>query len=246
MFEVKTPQFQGPLELLLELIEKRKLFVNDISLSEIADDYILYIRENEDIPLEHVTHFINIASILLLIKSRSLLPNLELTDEEEESIEDLEERLRMLKEMKELSGYVERRFGRDLIFLPEDSRDPEAVFSPHESISTKNLLEAAKSIISTFPKFRKEEGPRTKVRKVISLDEMIESLTKRIKSAAKMSFSDFRKGTKSRDRKEDRINTVIGFLAILELFKQGIVNLVQDREFSDIEIESTEISVPRY
>jgi len=246
VFEVKTHKFQGPLELLLDLIEKRKFFINDISLAEIADDFISKVNTGDGIILENISQFINVASILLLIKSRSLLPNLQLTEEEEESIDDLEFRLKELKRMKDLTGYLGERFGMNIIFLSEGQKNEQSVFSPHESINKENILENVRELIKTFPVFHKEENLKAKVAKVVSLEEMIESLTERVKTAVKMSFRDFSKNDSKRNVKEKRLNTVVSFLAVLELFKQGIINLSQNEHFSDIEIESTEIGVPKY
>jgi hypothetical protein len=89
-FQVKTHIFEGPLDTLLSLIEKRKLFINDISLAQVADDYISYVKSLNDFPIADSAHFILIASTLVLIKSKSLLPTLTLSEEEESSIEDLE------------------------------------------------------------------------------------------------------------------------------------------------------------
>jgi segregation and condensation protein A len=85
-FSVKTPIFEGPLELLLELIEKRRLLINDISLAAVTDEYMRRVAGMEGSHLGETTQFVYVASTLLLIKSRSLLPVFELTKEEEESI----------------------------------------------------------------------------------------------------------------------------------------------------------------
>jgi segregation and condensation protein A len=92
-FLVKTEAFEGPLDLLLHLIEKRKLLINEVSLIKITDDYIEYIQSHDNISLKNNAHFILVASTLVLIKSKSLLPTLELTREEEQDIEDLEARI---------------------------------------------------------------------------------------------------------------------------------------------------------
>src|SRR3989344_4122925 len=102
-FTVKQEHFEGPLELLLDLIEKRKLFVSDVSLAKVADDYISYVKNLSEFPVADSAHFVLIASTLLLIKSKSLLPNLDLTTEEQVSIEDLEHRLRLYERMRKLS-----------------------------------------------------------------------------------------------------------------------------------------------
>src|SRR3990167_5690510 len=102
-YTVRTQVFEGPLDLLLELVTKRKLFVNDVSLAQVTDDFIRYIDERGEIPLGESAEFILVASTLMLIKSRSLLPMLELTEEEEESIHDLENRLALYARTKELA-----------------------------------------------------------------------------------------------------------------------------------------------
>ena len=75
LFTVKTQSFEGPLDLLLDLIEKRKLFINDISLVKVTDDFIAHVRQFENLPMAESAHFILVASTLLLIKSKSLLPD---------------------------------------------------------------------------------------------------------------------------------------------------------------------------
>ena len=82
IFQIKTEAFEGPLDLLLALIEKRKLFISDISLAEVADDFIEYIKTFDEFPVDMTANFILIASTLLLIKSKSLLPSMTLTSEE--------------------------------------------------------------------------------------------------------------------------------------------------------------------
>ena len=96
-FKVRVGEFEGPLELLLDLIEKRKLHISDVSLSQVADEFIEYTKSIEDFPIADSADFILVASTLLLIKSKSLLPNLELTVEEEENIGELEKRLALYK-----------------------------------------------------------------------------------------------------------------------------------------------------
>src|ERR1700722_4197493 len=93
-FSVRTPLYEGPLELLLDLIEKRKLLVNDISLAAVTEEYVSHVRAQTTFPVEAVANFIQIAATLILIKSKSLIPNLSLTEEEQTDINDLEERLR--------------------------------------------------------------------------------------------------------------------------------------------------------
>ena len=94
-YKVKTENFEGPLELLLSLIEQKKLFVNEVSLASVTEDYISYVKSFSNIPtskqIADISYFIMIAATLILIKSKSLLPNLNLTTEEETETETEEE-----------------------------------------------------------------------------------------------------------------------------------------------------------
>lgn len=238
-FQVKTDRFQGPLDLLLQLIEKRKLLINDISLAQVTDDFIAYIRNQEAFPVGESAQFILIASTLLLIKSKSLLPNLELTTEEQGNIEDLERRLKLYARIKELSLHIKERFGTNVIFPKGEVKNTLVVFAPTGEITAQNFLEAVKRVLQNLPK--KEQVPKAVVKKVISLEEMIGSLTERVKSAMKMSFKDF-----SGLGKQEKVHVVVSFLALLELVKQGMIDVVQEGHFNDIHMETQEIGVPRY
>jgi len=238
-FKIKTEVFEGPLDLLLNLIEKRKLFINDIALAKVADDYIAYIKSLEKFPIADSADFLVIASTLLLIKSRSLLPNLSLTEDEQKDIGDLEKRLKIYQRIKELSVHIKKTFGQDIIFYPEQRKMPP-VFSPDATMTKENFLTAILSVIKALPKAA-ENIPKAVVKKVISLEEMIVDLTKRIQSSLKLSFREFAKVGK-----EERVNVIISFLAMLELVKQGIVNVRQNNEFEDIEMETQTTGIPNY
>jgi segregation and condensation protein A len=98
---VTTAVYQGPLDMLLELIEKRKLLINDISLASVTDEYIAQLNTMETIPVGEMAQFVSLAATLLLIKSRSLLPLLTLSDEETKDIKELEYRLAVYQIIKE-------------------------------------------------------------------------------------------------------------------------------------------------
>jgi len=142
--------------------------------------------------------------------------------------------------VKDLGVFIKENFGLSTIFLPEKRETGKGIFSPHESITKKNLLDSAKGLLSALPILSEDNHPKAKVRKIVSLEEMINSLTDRIKKAVKLSFSEFANSRGGEDAKGKKINTVISFLAVLELFKQGIVKLTQNEQFSEIEIEKNE------
>jgi segregation and condensation protein A len=243
MFEIKTESFVGPLELLLDLIEKRKLLINDIALSKVTDDFIRYVESlnhtNNRTSMGDSAQFILIASTLLLIKSKSLLPSLTLTEEEEQGIEDLETRLKIYKEIKDASQNITNLFGKNVLYLQEGDRKFEPIFSPHKTMDIPNIVLGIKNIINSMPK--KEAIPKAVVRKIISLEESITKLTERITSGLRMSFNEFTK-----EHKQEKVNVIVSFLAMLELVKQGIIDANQDKNFGDINMETKKLSIPRY
>lgn len=242
MYTVRTDVFEGPLDLLLSLIEKRKLFINDVSLAQVADDYISYMEEAEDFPISQSADFILIASTLVLIKSKSLLPVLDLTQEEEEDISNLEDRLKKYQRIKYLSQSVEKMFGKNISFGSEHKSQVK-VFSPSKDMNLNSILESIKRVINSIPKA--EKLTKTTVAKVISLEEMISKVTERVTKSFKTNFKELT-GSKNPQNREERVEMVVGFLAILELFKQGVVNLTQHSQFSDIQIENKNIDIPKY
>lgn len=239
-FKIKTEVFEGPLDLLLSLVEKRKLFISDISLASVTDEYINHINKLPDYSMDDRTQFILIASTLLLIKAKSLLPNLPLTDDEKGSIEDLELRLRELEVMRRQSLEVKKLFGTDILFFQENSPQRQVFFNPGVDVVLKNIGEAISRVLNSLPK-TEVSLPKLKVQKTISLEEMMDTLTNRIKSAIKMSFSDF-----SNKGRSEKVNVIVSFLALLELVKQGTVDARQDGLFDEIEMESYSIGTPSY
>ncbi len=228
------------MDTLLSLIEKRKLFINDISLAQVADDYIAYIKSLEEFPIADSAHFILIASTLVLIKSKSLLPQLSLTEEEQHSIEDLEDRLKQYQKFKALAVHLRERFGIHTEYLRLPSSVQVIVFAPDSNTTVTRISETIKTLILQIPK--KELVPKAVVQKVISLEEMMANLSTRIMSAMKMSFKDF----SGHGGKVEKVNVIVSFLAMLELVKQGIISVRQDHDFHDIEMENHTLGVPRY
>lgn len=239
LYKVKTPVFEGPLDLLLSLVEKRKLFINDVSLAQVTDDFIVHVKSVENFGIGETASFILIASTLLLIKSKSLLPTLELTLEEEENIKDLETRLKIYQRMKELSVGIQSMFGKKILFAKENTKIDVTVFSPDTTMTVPNLGMALFELLQNLPK--KEALPKAMVRKVVSLEETITSLTERINTNLRMSFREF-----ANVSKEEKVTVIVSFLAMLELVKQGIITVLQDEHFNDIKMETTNLEIPRY
>ena len=244
-YHVKTEQFEGPLDLLLNLIEKRKLFIGDFALAKVADDYIEHIRKFEAFPLNDVANFLLVASTLVLIKSKSLLPDLNLTNEEESDIDDLKRRLAMYELFRNLSVHIKENFGKKLIFERSGRPETMIVFAPDKRISVAQAGMSMRDVLLALPK--KIVLPKATVRKIVSIEEMMERLAARVTQALKTSFgqfSQYKKGTPM--KREARVEIIVSFLAMLELVKQGVVNVSQREDFGDIDIESQTFDTPDY
>lgn len=241
-YTVKTAGFEGPLDLLLDLVTKRKLFINDVSLSSVTDDFIHYIEEHDEFPLSESAEFIVVASTLMLVKSRSLLPMIELSEEEEESIHDLEKRLEEYARFKELSAGLKNIFGKRVIFEKTPSKSSRIVFSPDSMTDTENLLTALNSVIDSLPK--KEPVTKAVVRKIASLEETIERLADRISGVSRMGFKDFHGhdlGASGELTHEKKVSIIVGFLAMLELVRRGAIKVTQESG-GDIEMETEQVT----
>src|SRR3989338_5233316 len=148
VFAVKQERFEGSLDLLLTLIERRQLHIGDIALSKVTDDFLNYAKRFTDFPIAESAQFAYVASTLLLIKSKALLPQLSLSPEEEEGIEDLQNRLKLLQRFRELSRHVKSRFGEAPMHLPLE-REVVPVFAPPAGMSSFLLLQAVRAVLAS-------------------------------------------------------------------------------------------------
>lgn len=236
-FAVKVGTFDGPLDLLLGLIEERKMHINDVGLAQVTDDYLSYVQSHGSFPLGEVSQFVLVAATLLLIKSRSLLPNLELTDEEQMDVAELERRLKHYQLIKQAARALSKEWGQRPLRTP--ARAPvhiAARFAPGDT-TLGHIVEALKKLISILPTAAFREVAH--VAASISLEDMIEQLKDRVIKAAKMRFKDMTANA-------SKVEVVIHFLALLELVKGGIVAATQDKPFSDIMMESDNVQTPHY
>ncbi len=231
-FNVKTASFEGPFGLLLSLVESRKLFINDVSLAQVTEDYIKYVNNLPKEEKEEIASFILVAATLILIKSKSLLPELSLSKEEETDIKNLEDRLKLYELYSNLSVHIKDNFGKKIIFPSEERKIAVKVFLPDSQITKTSMAELALSLLNKMP--GKTKLAEVEVKKVISIEEMIDKLTDRIQSTLKFNFKEFAGNAKT---KEEKVFVIVGFLAMLEMVRTGILEAVQENSFSDIIIE---------
>jgi len=238
-FLVKTDTYEGPFEVLLDLIEARKLLVNEVSLAQITEDFIQHVRAQKLFPVEQTANFIHIAATLLLIKSKSLVPDLALTDEESEDVDDLKRRLAAYEKVREASRELARIYGQHVMLPAGEKSSREAMFCPARDLSTGALAEALARVLQAREVV--EELPEARVKPLVTIEEMMDRLATRVQSALKLSFKEF-----AGDAKE-KVEIIVSFLALLELMKQGTVGAEQHDTYGDIHISHTATSaVPRY
>ncbi len=235
MIEVKVTcaglpgeKFEGPLDLLLNLIEKDELDITKVSLAYIADSYIEHIEKSENIHPRDVSDFLLIASKLLLIKSKTLLPYL--YPDEEDEIQEFTDQLKMYKDFLAASVKIEEMLGKGNIMIAREfdrkALMPEAKFSPPQSLKPENLSSIFSLLLKSLrpmDKF-KEQSLEPKM----SLEQRIVAIKKIILDKVRVSFS------KAIGDSSNKTDVVVSFLAMLELEKQREVFIEQDIVFGEI------------
>lgn len=234
-YAIKIENFEGPLDLLCHLIDKNKMNINDIKLSEIADQYIEYINKMEEMNLEITSEFLVMASTLIYLKSKSLLPS-EYEEEEEISEEELLRRIIEYKKYKEITKTLRTMYDNnavrfyklpDTIELPkqklERKYDKFAIVSAYENIVKVNndkVNENANNIekIAITDKY-------TVASKV---KDMLKELIKRPKFVFNALFA---------LNKCEKEEVVTAFSGLLELSRRNKVITNQEKLFGDISVE---------
>jgi segregation and condensation protein A len=166
----------------------------------------------------------------MLIKSRSLIPNLKLSDEEEVDIKDLERRLKTYKFFKELAVHLQKlnKSGRHL-FGREAYVGMQSVFFPPPEITKEILAKTIEELLTAIP--TKEILPEDSIKKAISLEEKMDELKGRLEKMISVNFSEMRKEGK------ERVEVIVSFLALLELVRQGFAIFEQKGLFANIEMK---------
>ena len=220
---VHQGDFEGPLDVLLALIEKQKLDICEISLLKIIDDYLAYVQDLDVIVVEG-SFFLEIASQLMLIKSIKCLPRIseEQKNEVEEKLEDITERLRVYKEIKEREEDLVARYMKESCHHSGGQKqwslpDVETTYfsDPYRLIKIYSVL-AKKEKFQQSVMIEKEED--------VSVEDTVLELSAWIKENQVMSFSDIIKKSRS------RLQLVCRFLAILELLKNRVIQFVPPKK----------------
>lgn len=229
MHQIKIEKFEGPLDLLLQLIEQQQLDITQVALSQVTDQYLEYLRRMEERQPTELADFLVVAAKLLVIKSRALLPYL--TWEEEEEGEDLEKQLKMYRIFVEASKNIEgllkkRHFS---FFRPKPPVTEEIIFSPPKKLTKNEMAKIFKEIISKLQPV--VALPQEALRKAISIKERIEKIRNLIVQKGICTFDEIISGQCT------KAETIVNFLALLELVKQREVLVDQEGLFNQIQFK---------
>lgn len=236
--EVKTEVFEGPIDLLLQLITRQRVDIYEVSLAAITEEYLKVIEHLEEFDLEQATGFLVVAATLLELKSARLLPH---APSDETDAQLLEERDRLLAKLVELStfreagawvsselaageGFIGRSVGLEPHLL-------DLVPDPLDGLTGDHLARAAARALAPKPVVELDTSHVTPIRE--SVRDAIGELAARLGGAGPATFRTLC-GTG-----RTRIEVVVRFLALLELFKAGAVDLVQADRFGDIAVSWT-------
>ena len=223
--EIKIPLFEGPLDLLLHLIRKKEVSIAEVRLSELTSSYLDYLEKLQSINLDLAGEFLEIAAMLILIKSRSLLPNSPVKIEEFEE-EDPEEILR--RRLLEYQHYKDAAFelssldilGRDVFQRPENIEliaDTEETDPEFEDISIAALMEAFRGVMNRIPKISRLIIEAEAIRIEDRIEELIELFEKKEHYLFEELF----------ESHQDRKWLIVTFMSILEMVRLHLVSIVQ-------------------
>jgi len=233
MYKIKLEQFEGPLDLLLKLIEEERLDITTVSLAKVTDQYLAYLDTFEYINAEELADFLVVAAKLLYIKSKTLLPILE-TEEEEI---DLEKQLKIYREYLEASKIIQKIIRQKrFTYVRETSQAIlEPIFAPPPNLDASALKKYMLGILNKIePLIRL---PEDVIERAVSIQEKIDQIRNLIYQEAQLNFRTLLNHAKS------RTDIIVTFLALLELIKQETIVVVQKDMFEDITIKSIEQNV---
>lgn len=232
MYKVRLNQFEGPLDLLLQLIQDKKLDITKVSLVEVTAQYLEHIKAFDNLLPEELARFIVVAARLIFLKSRALLPELEEELNEEEGGENitLEEKLKRLRFFKDLARELQkvekrglRNFGRERVF------GRRIIFYPPANLNLAILREAYRKVVAAMEQ-EIVKHPEGKVAPKIRLDEKIKHLINLLEKDLEILFH-------AHIDKKNKEDIIVSFLALLELIKRQVVIVEQKNNFGYLNVK---------
>lgn len=233
MYTVQLSQFEGPLDALLHLVSRARIDIRDIFLSQITEQYLASLGESEDLDLDAASEFIQMASVLLEIKSRALLPRPPKLEEDEEDPEQalirrLEE-YRLYKEAGERMRTLEDEALGTLYRLPEELTTTETI--ELTGLTLQGLTEAFRRILKRSALAEEPAAQRRTIqRDTHSVQQCMFRIQSRLSLDMPLRFEALF------DERPTRAEAVTVFVALLELWRIGVVRIEQTRAFGNIDL----------
>ena len=226
-----TKEFNGPLDLLLSLIEDKKKDISEVAISEVTDQFLQYLQAmpEDERAGDEVADFLIVAARLLYLKSRALLPMFAPIEDEGPSLAD---QLRLYQHFVKVSRDLNRRWLEKAHGYFRNH--PVEIIIPEGLPTNVSLQTLAESMAKLVHKLKPPKPlPQTKIDARVSLKEKIEHLRNLLNTQSSYNLLD------SMSERGNRTEIIVSFLAILELAKQRIVNINQDEQFGDIIINKS-------
>ena len=229
----KLENFSGPLDLLLTLIKKSKLDIEDIQISDLTEQYLDIMKDISKVDMEVASEFIEYAALLIEIKSKKLLPKIVDTEEDELDPEYiLKLRLREYQMFKEVNEKLGKLESNDKFYkAPEKEANKFRIII--KDMELDKLLDAFVGIMHRVNKIEKSKASKEIIKETFTVEQKISSIKDTLISRSKLKFSELFLDTSSRDE------VITTFMALLELIKMQVIRVSQDDLFSDIQIEKT-------
>jgi segregation and condensation protein A len=233
-YKINTPIYEGPLDLLLQLIERAELDITKLALVEVTKPFLNFVRQLEDQQAEEVSSFLVVAARLMQIKSEALLPRPpEREPGEEDPGDELVRQLMLYKRYKEIAGVLDDRSNsgfRTYLRLASPQKIDSNITL--EELDIQNLFSAAKEV---FELYEDEQSVGTVIKTTrVTIREKIQMISEMMVLEGTTSFQ-----TLLGDH-YTKLDIVITFLALLELVKQFRVQATQETLFSEIQIEASD------
>jgi segregation and condensation protein A len=230
-YVVQLEIFQGPMDLLLHLIEREELPITSVSLARVTAQYLAYLEQLEKLQPDGIAEFLVMAARLLYIKSVALLPQVELEDEEEEDPgEALARQLREYKRFKAKAGFLRKleEGGRRSYVRTAPPPKLEARLDP-EGLDAQLLMEAVYEVLMEL------EAAPPPIHSIeplqITVEERVGHLWERLRTGGVIHFRQYL------SKAQSRTEIVVSFMAVLEMIKQGLAQVQQSKLFGDIVIQ---------
>lgn len=234
-YAIKLENFEGPLDLLCHLVDKNKMDITKVNISEITDQYINYINQMEELKLEVTSEFLVMASTLIYIKSKTLLPN-EVEDEAELTEEELIRRIIEYKKYKEISKVLKNNIE---LFSRRSYKLPEKIELPKQKLEKEYAKEIIPELYAKIIKTNEEKVNQNaaNIEKIAMIDNItiaskVKQILKELIKKQKFVFNQL-----FTLKKCSKNEVVTAFSGLLELTRRNKVTTIQKINFGDITVE---------